>query len=232
VSSIPKYPTLKNISPKDLAMNLINEHPQVITVALSILDFGQRGQVLRRLPEGLATEVLLRLCNLDFVEQYLVDRVASALENQIIKADDFYQLGGVQPVAETLNNLDKNTVTALMSRLEERDPVLVEEVRKLMFVFEDLERAELSGLKVVLREVPTSALVLALKTASEKLREKLLAVYTIEERQDIFTQIEQLGPQRLVDVESAQQEIVGIAKRLEAEGKIRVARGGSEDALV
>lgn len=227
------YPELQKASANDLATLMVNEHPQTIAVVISVLEPELRGQVLKRLPEALQAETILRYANLSYIERSLVDKIVAILESQLItNPDDLCNLGGVGQVAEMLNHLDKNTATAVISRLEERDPLLAEEVCKLMFVFDDLERIEVKGLAVVFGEVPINAVALSLKVASDELRAKILSAFSPEQRKDIVLMLESLGPQRLVDVESCQQEIVNIARRLEIEGKITVARGGSEDALV
>ncbi|MCB0362077.1 MAG: flagellar motor switch protein FliG, partial [Bdellovibrionales bacterium] len=141
-------------------------------------------------------------------------------------------LGGVQPVAEMLNVMDKNTETAIMSRIEEKDPILAEEIRKLMFVFEDIIKIDDRGIQALLKEVPNDKLLLALKTANEEIRMKIFKNISQRAANLLKEDLAGMGPSRLSDVETAQIEIVNVARRLEAEGKILIARGGSEDALV
>jgi flagellar motor switch protein FliG len=136
------------------------------------------------------------------------------------------------PVAEMLNVMDKNTETAIMSRLEEKDPLLAEEIRKLMFVFDDIIKIDDRGIQALLKEVPNEKLLLALKTSSEEIRTKIFKNISARAAEMLREDLGNMGPSRLSDVESAQQEIVNAARRLEAEGKILIARGGSEDAMV
>ncbi len=160
---------------KSLSNFLINEHPQTISVILAHLEPEKKGEVLKRLPESLQAEVVLRLTNLDHVAPELiaeVDRVLK-LEFQNIGTVEQSSLGGVQPVAEMLNVMDKNTETAIMSRIEEKDPILAEEIRKLMFVFEDIIKIDDKGIQTMLKEVPNDKLLLALKTANEEIRAKI-----------------------------------------------------------
>jgi flagellar motor switch protein FliG len=141
-------------------------------------------------------------------------------------------LGGVQPVADMLNVMDKTTETSIMSRLEEKDPLLAEEIRKLMFVFDDISKVDDKGIQVLLKEVPNDKLILALKTSSDDIKNKIFKNISARAAEMLKADLGNMGPSRLSDVEGAQQEIVTIARRLEAEGKILIARGGSEDALV
>ena len=119
-----------------------------------------------------------------------------------------------------------------MSRLEEKDPLLAEEIRKLMFVFDDIVKIDDRGIQALLKEVANDKLLLALKTASEEIRAKIFKNISQRAAEMLREDLSNMGPSRLSDVEGAQQEIVNAARRLEAEGKILIARGGSEDAMV
>jgi flagellar motor switch protein FliG len=131
-----------------------------------------------------------------------------------------------------LNVMDKNTETAIMSRLEEKDPILAEEIRKLMFVFEDIIKIDDRGIQTMLKEITNDKLLLALKTANDEVREKIFKNMSERASNMLKEDLDNMGPAKLSDVESAQQEIVNTARKLEAEGKILIARGGAEDALV
>lgn len=226
--------SLEMVDAKSLATFLVNEHPQTVAVILSHLEPEKKGEVLKRLPEALQAEVVLRMANLDHVDPELIAEIDRVLKNQLSNTATVEQssLGGVQPVAEMLNVMDKNTETAIMSRLEEKDPLLAEEIRKLMFVFDDIAKIDDRGIQTLLKEVPNDKLLLALKTASEEIRSKILKNLSARAAEMLREDLTSMGPSRLSDVEGAQQEIVNIARRLEAEGKILIARGGSEDAMV
>ncbi len=226
--------SLELVDAKSLSNFLINEHPQTIAVILAHLEPEKKGEVLKRLPESLQAEVVLRLANLDHVAPELiaeVDRVLKA-ELSTIGTVEQSSLGGVQPVAEMLNVMDKNTEGSIMSRIEEKDPLLAEEIRKLMFVFDDIIKIDDKGIQTLLKEVPNDKLLLALKTSSEEIRSKIFRNISQRAAKLLQDDLANMGPSRLSDVESAQVEIVNVARRLEAEGKILIARGGSEDALV
>lgn len=226
--------SLELVDAKSLSNFLINEHPQTISVILAHLEPEKKGEVLKRLPESLQAEVVLRLSNLDHVAPELIAEVDRVLKQELQNIGTVEQssLGGVQPVAEMLNVMDKNTETAIMSRIEEKDPILAEEIRKLMFVFEDIIKIDDKGIQTLLKEVANDKLLLALKTANEDIRAKIFKNISQRAAKLLQDDLQNMGPARLSDVEAAQVEIVNVARRLEQEGKILIARGGSEDALV
>jgi flagellar motor switch protein FliG len=233
-STRPMLESLETVDAKSLANFLIHEHPQTVSVILAHLEPEKKGEVLKRLPEALQAEVVLRMANLDHVAPELIKEVDRVLKEELANLGTVEQaaLGGVQPVAEMLNVMDKNTEKAIMSRIEERDPILAEEIRKLMFVFEDIVKIDDKGIQSLLKEVPNEKLLLALKTANEEIRNKIFKNISQRAAQMLKDDLSNLGPSRLSDVEQAQVEIVNVARRLESEGKILIARGGSEDALV
>ncbi len=226
--------SLEMVDAKSLSTFLVNEHPQTVAVILAHLEPEKKGEVLRRLPESLQAEVVLRMANLDNVDPELIAEIDKVLKNQLSNSHTVEQasLGGVQPVAEMLNVMDKNTEQSIMSRLEEKDPLLAEEIRKLMFVFEDIAKIDDRGIQILLKEVPNDRLLLALKTANEDIRNKIFKNISARAAEMLREDLSNMGPARLSDVESAQQEIVNVARRLEVEGKIIIARGGNEDAMV
>lgn len=226
--------SLEMVDAKSLSTFLVNEHPQTVAVILAHLEPEKKGEVLKRLPDALQAEVVLRMANLDNVAPELIAEIDAVLKRELSSMSTVEQaaLGGVQPVAEMLNVMDKNTETSIMSRLEEKDPLLAEEIRKLMFVFEDITKIDDRGIQSLLKEVDNGKLLLALKTANEEIRNKVFKNISARAAEMLREDLSNMGPSRLSDVEQAQQEIVNVARRLEAEGKILIARGGSEDALV
>jgi flagellar motor switch protein FliG len=226
--------SLEMVDAKSLATFLVSEHPQTVAVILAHLEPEKKGEVLKRLPEALQAEVVLRMANLEHVDPELIVEIDKVLKNQLANTASVEQgtLGGVQPVAEMLNVMDKNTESSIMSRLEEKDPLLAEEIRKLMFVFDDIIKIDDRGIQALLKEVANDKLLLALKTASEEIKVKFFKNLSQRAAEMLREDLSSMGPSRLSDVEGAQQEIVNVARRLEAEGKILIARGGSEDAMV
>lgn len=226
--------SIEMVDAKSLATFLVSEHPQTVAVILAHLEPEKKGEVLKRLPEALQAEVVLRMANLEHVDPELISEIDKVLKNQLANTASVEQgtLGGVMPVAEMLNVMDKTTETSIMSRLEEKDPLLAEEIRKLMFVFDDIAKIDDRGIQVLLKEVPNDKLLLALKTASEDIKNKVFKNLSQRAAEMLREDLSNMGPSRLSDVEGAQQEIVNAARRLEAEGKILIARGGSDDAMV
>lgn len=226
--------SLELVDTKSLVNFLINEHPQTIAVILAHLELEKRGDVLKRLPESLQGEVVLRLANLEHVSPELLAEVDKVLKNELANVGtiDNAQLGGVQVVAEMINMLDKNTEQTILGVIEDRDKEMADEIRKLMFVFEDVVKIDDRGIQLLLKEVPNDRLLLALKTANEEIRAKVFNNISKRAAEMLTEDLQSLGPVKVADVESAQLEIVNIARRLESEGKIAIARGGAEDVFV
>ena len=225
---------LELVDSRTLANFLVNEHPQTVALILAHLESNKKCEVLRRLPEPIQTEVVLRIANLDFISPNLIAQVDEVLKQELatLGSIDTQQLGGVQPIAEMLNVMDKSSEQNIMSRVEEKDPQLAEEIRKLMFVFEDIAFIDDRGMQSLLKEVPNERLVIALKTAPEEIKVKIFKNISKRAADMLRDDLAALGPLRISDVEAAQQEIVNVAKRLETEGKIMISRGGEADSLV
>lgn len=225
---------LELVDSRTLANFLVNEHPQTVALILAHLDHFKKCDVLKRLPESIQTEVVLRIANLDFISPNLIAQVDEVLKQELatLGSIDTQQLGGVQPIAEMLNVMDKTSEQNIMARVEEKDPQLAEEIRKLMFVFEDIVFIDDRGMQTLLKEVDNGKLVIALKTAPDEIKEKIFRNISKRAADLLKEDLESMGPVRLSDVETAQTEIVNVAKRLESEGKIIISRGSEGDALV
>lgn len=225
---------LELVDSRTLANFLINEHPQTIALILAHLDGNKKVDVIKRLPEAIQTEVVLRIANIDFISPSLIAQVDEVLKQELatLGSIDTQQLGGIQPIADMLNVMDKQSEQNIMARVEEKDPQLAEEIRKLMFVFEDIIYIDDRGMQTLLKEVPNDKLVMALKTAPDEIKGKIFKNISKRASDLLREDLESMGPVKLSDVEKAQQEIINVAKRLESEGKIMIARGGEGDALV
>ncbi|MBI2522146.1 MAG: flagellar motor switch protein FliG [Bdellovibrio sp.] len=226
--------SLELVDTRTLANFLINEHPQTIALIVAHLPPDRKVDVLRRLPEGLQAEVVLRVANLDYVSPELIAQLDDVLKTELstLGSIDTNQLGGVEPIADMLNLMDKNTEKNIMARVEEKDPELAEEIRKLMFVFEDLVFVDDRGIQALLKEVDQQKLVIAMKTAPEEIKAKLFKNMSNRAAQLLMEDLEALGPTKLSDVEKAQAEVVQKCKELEGQGKAIISRGGDGDALV
>jgi flagellar motor switch protein FliG len=226
--------SLELVDTRTLSNFLINEHPQTIALIVAHLAPERKVDVLRRLPEGLQAEVVLRVANLDYVSPELISQLDDVLKTELstLGSIDTNQLGGVEPIADMLNLMDKNTEKNIMSRVEEKDPELAEEIRKLMFTFEDLMYVDDKGIQNLLREVDNGKLVIAMKTAPDEIKQKLFKNMSNRAATLLKEDLEALGPTKLSDVEKAQAEMVQKVKELESQGKAFIARGSDGDSLV
>jgi flagellar motor switch protein FliG len=234
VGSVNTLESLELVDTRTLANFLINEHPQTIALIVAHLPTEKKVDCLKKLPEGLQAEVVLRVANLDFVSPELIAQLDDVLKTELstLGSIDTQQLGGVEPIADMLNMMDKSSEKNVMARVEEKDPELAEEIRKLMFVFEDLIYVDDKGMQELLKVVDNQKLVIALKTAPEEVKSKLLQNMSNRAATLLMEDLEALGPTKLSDVEKAQMDIVQQVKDLEAKGKAVISRGGDGDAMV
>jgi flagellar motor switch protein FliG len=226
--------SLELVDTRTLANFLINEHPQTIALICAHLPVEKKVDVLRKLPEGLQAEVVLRVANLDFVSPELIAQLDDVLKTELstLGSIDTQQLGGIEPIADMLNLMDKNSEKNIMARVEEKDPELAEEIRKLMFVFEDIIFVDDKGIQELLKIVDNQKLVIALKTAPDDVKTKLFRNMSNRAATLLKEDLDAMGPTKISDVEKAQQEIVQQLKDLEVKGKAIISRGGEGDAFV
>jgi flagellar motor switch protein FliG len=226
--------SLELVDTRTLANFLVNEHPQTIALIVAHLPVEKKVDVLRKLPEGLQSEVVLRVSNLDFVSPELIAQLDDVLKTELstLGSIDINQLGGVEPIADMLNLMDKTTEKNIMARVEEKDPELAEEIRKLMFVFEDIIFCDDRGIQELLKVVDNQKLTTALKTAPEEVKTKLFRNMSNRAATLLKEDLESLGPTKISDVEKAQQDIVQQVKDLESKGKAMISRGGDGDGFV
>lgn len=226
--------SLELVDTRTLANFLINEHPQTIALICAHLPVEKKVDVLRKLPEGLQAEVVLRVANLDFVSPELIAQLDDVLKTELstLGSIDTQQLGGIEPIADMLNLMDKNSEKNIMARVEEKDPELAEEIRKLMFVFEDVIYVDDRGIQELLKIVDNQKLVIALKTAPDDVKTKLYKNMSNRAATLLKEDLDAMGPTKISDVEKAQQEIVQQLKDLETKGKAIISRGGEGDAFV
>jgi flagellar motor switch protein FliG len=228
------FQKIKKYDSKTLANFIRNEHPQTIAIILSHLESGQAAAILTELPVNLQTEVVYRVAELENVSPEIVEEIDQALQEEVaaVKSFEGQQIGGVRSVAEMLNQMDSSLEGNILKGIEEFRQGLADEIRQLMFIFEDLINVDDRGIMAILKEVNNEELILAMKTASDEMKEKIFKNMSERAAQMMKEDLEVMGPVRLKDVEVAQQGIIRIAKKLEAEGKIVLAGKGSEEALV
>ena len=225
----------RKLEPKVLVNFLRNEHPQTVALVLSVLEPVQSAQILMEFNEDVQVEVMMRMAELDKVSPEILVDVDRVLQDELLSVEGMegQRLGGVEAVAEILNNADRGLEASILEGIEEQRENLADEIRRLMFVFEDLLGVDDRGIQSILKEVSTDDLKLALKLASEDLKAKIFSCMSSRAVEMLKEDMEIMGPTRVKDVEGAQQSIIKIAKRLEQEGKIQLMQGGGgEDEFV
>ncbi|NLI32680.1 MAG: flagellar motor switch protein FliG [Deltaproteobacteria bacterium] len=225
---------VREIDARILANFIKNEHPQTVAIILVHLGHDKASQVISFLPEAFQFEVINRIAHLDTVPPDLIREVDEVLEKELVSMgkESHQLLGGIPTVAEILNLSDRRTGDGIIQAMEDHDPELAEKVRKLMFVFEDLGNISDQGIRELLKEVRNEELTLALKTASEDLKAKIFKNLSQRASQMLEEDLTMMGPVRLSDVETAQQNILNIARRLEKEGKLVLAGKEGGDSFV
>jgi flagellar motor switch protein FliG len=226
---------LQKAESESLLTFIQDEHPQTIALITCHLPHHKAAEILVGLPMQKQIEVIKRIANMEQTNPEVIREVEKGLESRLASmlTQAMEKAGGVPTVAEILNLADRTSEKAIMEGLEAEDPDLVEEIRRLMFVFEDVKMVDDKGIQAVLREVDNSELALALKTASEDLKNKIFNNMSERAAALIKEDMEFMGPVRVSDVEAAQQRIVDVVRRLEEAGEIIIAgRGGQEELVV
>jgi flagellar motor switch protein FliG len=221
---------LENVSPRILSQILRNEHPQTLALILGHLHPEQAADLLTALPAGVRPEVLMRLARLEAVPEEMLMEVDKVLQSQLIAmgGKEGKKVGGVGAVAEILNAVDRATEEEVLSEIEEESAQMAEEIRNLMFVFEDIKGLDDRSIRELLKEISNEDLTMALKSASEDLQEKFFKNLSERAATMIREDLEIMGPVKLSDVEGAQQNVVKTVRRLEAEGRVVIGRGGGD----
>lgn len=232
--SATPFSFLRKTPVDSLATFLGDEHPQTIALVLSHLLPKQASQLLQSLPAAKQLEVIRRIANMEQTTPDVVREVEKGLEKRLsaFLSQELEQAGGATALAEILNYTDRATEKAILEGLEAEDPDLVEEVRRLMFVFEDIALVDQRGIQEVLKETQNDTLGLALKGASDEMREKFFSAMSERAASLIKENMEFLGPVRLSEVDRAQQEIVDTVRRLVDNGTIQISERGAEDKMV
>lgn len=213
---------LANADPAALGSVMEREHPQLIAAVLSQLDNEQAARVLEQLPEALRPAVLARLGNMREIPAALLDEVASAISAELpqVEAGTVRAIDGVARSAALVRRMDRQTGEALLGTLEEGNSDLAVEIRRAMYTFEDLGALDARALRSLLEAVPVEKLTMALKTASDGLKQHVFTSMSKRAAERIREDMDAMGGVRLADVEAAQREIVEVALRLDAEGTI------------
>ncbi len=226
---------LQKAESENLLTFMQDEHPQTIALILAHLPASKGSEILSGLAPAKQIEVVTRVANMEQTNPEVIHEVEKGLEQRLagIVSQQFQRVGGIEAVAEMLNLADRSTEKGILESLEAEDPDLVEQIRRLMFVFEDILLINDKGIQAVLKEIDNDELALSLKTASDEMKEKIFANMSDRAAQLIKEDMEYMGPVRLADVEAAQQRIVDVVRRLEDAGEVVIqGRGGESDIIV
>jgi len=221
---------IRKADPNQLLNYIQNEHPQTIALILSYLGPSQAAQILSSLTPEKQSDVTRRIAIMDRTSPEVVREVEAVLESKFsnILAQDYTTTGGIQAVVDILNAVDRGTEKHIMEELDNRDAELSEEIRRRMFVFEDIITLDNRSIQRIIREIDNSQWAIALKGASEEVKELIFANMSKRLVEMIREDIEFMGPVRIRDIEDAQQNIVNIIRKLEDDGEIITPRGGDE----
>jgi flagellar motor switch protein FliG len=228
------FEAARRSDPTQLLTFLQGEHPQTIALVLSYVTPEQAASVLRALPPELQADVTQRIASMDRTPPDVVKEVERVLETRLgsMAAAEFSHPGGVDVVVSVLNRVDRGTEKSIMQRLEAENPDLAQEIKRRMFLFEDIARLDDRFVQRILRDIDTHDLTLALKGASDTIREKLLSNVSSRVADMVREELQYMGPVRLREVEEAQGRIVAVVRQLEEEGEIVLSHGGEDDVLV
>ena len=224
------FSNLERADPQQLSKFVLSEHPQTIALLLAHLKPAQAAQLANSLPDELRVEVITRMATLDEISPDVMTRVSSVIEARLkaLGTQASESMGGVRVVAELLNRLDRGVSTAVLSTIENESPDLAVSIRNLMFVFDDLLHVDDNAVREIIQRADKKTLTLALKGASEDIRSRFVNNMSKRAAQMIKEEMDVLGAVRLREVERAQQEIVGIARKLEEEGLLVTGAAAGE----
>lgn len=225
---------IKRADPHQILTFIQNEHPQTIALILAHLSADHASNILRQLPQEVQVDVTRRIAIMQRATPDVIMEVERVLERKIssVFTQEYSPAGGVRAVAEILNRMDRSTEKVVMEKLEEETPDLADDIKRLMFVFDDIMLVDDRAIQKVLRDIDQKDMVLALKGASESARQKILKNLSSRAKQMVLEEMEVMGPTRLKMTEEAQQKIVNVIRRLEETGEITVARGGEAEVFV
>ncbi len=224
---------LSTINESVLASYLKNEYPQTVAAILSRIDPAHAARVLAQFNDDFAIEVIMRMINMDVIQKDVLKEIEATLRTEfVMNLSRTVQKDNFEVLAEIFNNLDSTTEARFMAMLEERNREAADRIKSLMFTFEDLSRLDASGIQTLIRNAGNDRLALALKGASEELRELFFRNMSERAAKILREEMEAMGPVRLRDVEEAQQYLVNLAKELAAKGEIVILDGKEEELVV
>lgn len=225
---------IRRTDPTHLLNFIQQEHPQTIALILAYLEPQKASVILSSLPHEIQSDVAKRIATMDRTSPEVLREVERVLEKKLstLSSEDYTSAGGVESIVDILNLVDRSTEKSIIESLEEEDPELAEEIKKRMFVFEDIVMLDDRAIQKVLREVDTAELAKALKAVDSEVQDKIFRNMSKRAATLLKEDMEYMGPIRMKDVEEAQQKIVAIIRKLEEQGEIVVARGGEDELVV
>ncbi|MBY3787265.1 flagellar motor switch protein FliG [Photobacterium carnosum] len=226
--------SLKWMDPRQVANIILNEHPQIQTIVLSYLEPEQSAEILSQFPERVRLDLMMRIANLEEVQPAALHELNDIMEKQFAgqAGAQAAKIGGLKAAAEIMNYLDNNVEGLLMDQIRENDEETAIQIQDLMFVFDNLIEVDDRGIQILLRDVPQELLQKALKGADDMLRDKFYRNMSKRAGEMLQEDLETMGPIRVADVETAQKEILSIARRLSDSGElVLTGNGGSDDFL-
>jgi flagellar motor switch protein FliG len=233
IESIP-FGFLRHVDRQNILTYIVDEHPQTIALVMSHLPPNYGAEILTALPEERRLSVVRRIATMGQTNPEIIREVEKGLERRMssVMSQSFQNAGGVEAVAEMLNVADRTTERALLDKLGTEDPRLVDEIRRLMFVFEDISKFTDKDIQTILKQVETTQWALALKSASDQLRDRILGNMSERAADMLKEEMGYLGAVKRSAVEGKQQEIVDVIRRLEDEGQIEINTSGEEEEMV
>ncbi|MGJ8629875.1 MAG: flagellar motor switch protein FliG [Glaciecola sp.] len=225
--------SLKWMDSKQVASIIRNEHPQIQTIVMSYLEPEQSAEILSQFPEKVRLDLLMRVANLEEVQPAALQELNEIMEKQFAgqAGTQAAKMGGLKSAANIMNYLDTNVEGQLMDAIREQDEEMSQQIQDLMFVFDNLIDVDDRGIQTILREVQQESLLKAIKGADESLKNKITSNMSKRAAEMLMDDLEALGPIRVSEVETAQKEILSIARRLADAGEIMLGGGGGDDFL-
>lgn len=223
--------SLKWMDSKQVANIIRNEHPQIQTIVMSYLEPEQSAEILAQFPEKVRLDLLMRVANLEEVQPAALQELNEIMEKQFAgqAGAQAAKMGGLKSAANIMNYLDTNVEAQLMDAIREQDEEMSQQIQDLMFVFDNLIDVDDRGIQAILREVQQESLMKAIKGADEELRAKITGNMSKRAAEMLVDDMEAMGPVRISEVETAQKEILSIARRLADAGEIVLSGGGGEE---
>jgi flagellar motor switch protein FliG len=226
---------LSHADPRQLLSYVQYEHPQTIALVLAHVPSALASSILSGLAPEVQSDVAHRIAVMDRTSPDVIRQVELALQRKlstVLQPDELSTVGGLQPLVDIINRADRTTERLILEALEKRNPEIAEEIRRRMFMFEDIITLDDRSVQLVLRQVEPSDLALALKGVGEEVRDKVTGNLSERGRENLIEEMDLMGPVKVKMVEEAQQKIVSVIRSLEDSGQIEIQRGGEADELV